>query len=332
MGCEQSKSVKVQPVIVQCGQHENPGLDIGVEDGTQTQCEDSAISIKGEFYFDARGKKIYGSRRTSHRQKQSAKSRKTLGSCESLNDDRSMDEGDRGFSATSKVSKQSTDSGLGEEYSHVITEFSEQHLIEEVENTFQDKGDLQLAVSGTACPTRLSAKEKLRQEESKIMQALREEGLITRPKTKSSGGVSFEIIQDNNTLETAPARPPARLAKLEKRRKKKKVLTEEQIKEKLERAEKRRKKKEEEMVARIKELEKHETVSALENFAQRQKKKEEINSQKMVNVVDNREKKLKEIRERMKERERHAEEVRKRKLVNVDSITDETGEVAAEAS
>jgi integrase len=38
-----------------------------------------------------------------------------------------------------------------------------------------------------------------------------------------------------------PALPPLKLAKIEKRRKKKRVLTEEEIQEKLERAEERRK-------------------------------------------------------------------------------------------
>lgn len=91
---------------------------------------------------------------------------------------------------------------------------------------------------GVACPRRQSARAK-RHEELVIIQALREEGLISLPKSSAAGGLSFEVVEDKP--EDAIRRPPARLAKLEKRKKKKKVLTEEQIQEKLERAERRRK-------------------------------------------------------------------------------------------
>lgn len=59
--------------------------------------------------------------------------------------------------------------------------------------------------------------------------------------SKASAGVSFEVVQETSEM-FGVARPPARLAKLEKRRKKKKkVLTQEQIDAKLARAEIRRK-------------------------------------------------------------------------------------------
>ena len=51
----------------------------------------------------------------------------------------------------------------------------------------------------------------------------------------------FQVVQDHSRLPPLQARPPARLEKLEKRKKKKKHLTEEQIKEKLEKASARRK-------------------------------------------------------------------------------------------
>ena len=69
-----------------------------------------------------------------------------------------------------------------------------------------------------------------------ILQSLREEGLITKPKAESAGGISFEIVAKQS--DTA-IRPPPRLAKL--KQKEKKVLTQEEIQQKLERAEKRRK-------------------------------------------------------------------------------------------
>lgn len=93
-----------------------------------------------------------------------------------------------------------------------------------------------LGITGVSCPTRLSAKDKVRVEEANILRSLREEGLISKHKAEASGGVCFEIVE-----ATGDERPrlPLRLEKLEK--KSKKVLTEEEINAKLERAERRRK-------------------------------------------------------------------------------------------
>ena len=98
----------------------------------------------------------------------------------------------------------------------------------------------ELNVTGTALPTRNSAKDKARLEESMILQKLREEGLISKPQAEKSGGVSFDIF-DMTSATKLPALPSIRLAKLEKRRKKKRALTEDEIQEKLQRAEQRRK-------------------------------------------------------------------------------------------
>ena len=57
-----------------------------------------------------------------------------LGSSDSLDDRGSPADSDRGFSATSK---QSADSGLGEDNGDVITEFSEEDKIKEVEKDFK---------------------------------------------------------------------------------------------------------------------------------------------------------------------------------------------------
>jgi len=72
-----------------------------------------------------------------------------------------------------------------------------------------------------------------------IMQSLREEGLITKPQKHTQAGTAFEIIDVAN--QDGVIRPPPRLAKLERRRKKKKILTEDEIREKLEKAERRKK-------------------------------------------------------------------------------------------
>lgn len=73
-----------------------------------------------------------------------------------------------------------------------------------------------------------------------ILQKLREEGLISRTTQEKTSGVSFDIV-DVNTSSKLPALPPLKLAKLEKRRRKKRPLTDEEIQEKLQRAEQRRK-------------------------------------------------------------------------------------------
>lgn len=94
-------------------------------------------------------------------------------------------------------------------------------------------------MTGTAVPRRLSAKDKERQEEQRILATLQEEGLITRPQTRVGNGVCFEIVEESSNR--LPLRPPPRLAKLEKRKKKKKKLTEWDIQVKLEKAEQKRK-------------------------------------------------------------------------------------------
>ena len=73
------------------------------------------------------------------------------------------------------------------------------------------------------------------------MASLREEGLIARPVSRvANRGMAFDIVAENAGMVSADRKPPPRLEKLEKRRKKKKPLTEEQIQAKLLRAEERK--------------------------------------------------------------------------------------------
>ncbi|XP_013404970.1 DNA ligase 1 [Lingula anatina] len=218
----------------------------------------------------------------------------------------------RGGSATSKNSKHSTDSGLEEDYAHVITEYSDESKIRALGEEFGSREDLDLSLSGTACPRRTSAKDKARLEENVVMAALRDEGLIARPKSRAAGGMSFDIIMAGPDPD-ALKKPPARLAKLE-RRKKKTELTEDQIKAKLEKAERRRKKKEQEKLERIQTTtQKSDILHALDSFEQKIKEKEQTTSEKIDSVTENREKKLKELRDKLKAKEEHAEKVRRRK-------------------
>ena len=77
-----------------------------------------------------------------------------------------------------------------------------------------------------------------RVEEKQLLETLHEEGLIERPIARAAFGISFEVMTD----VAGPARRlPPRLASIELRQKKKKAMTEDEIRQKLERAERRRK-------------------------------------------------------------------------------------------
>ncbi|XP_061192756.1 reticulocyte-binding protein homolog 2a-like [Saccostrea echinata] len=309
MGCKHSKgAIRIQPV--------GPA-EIRRDNSKLKKCN-SDMNI--EVDPSRRAGKKSAMRRT--------KSQKSTGShltasCASLDSQLSYTDSPRGQSATSKVSKHSTDSGLGEEYAHVITEFSPESDIQKIEEEFRENEGLDLGISGTAIPVRTSAKDRERMQEAMIMQALREEGLIARPQAQGASGVSFEITEDGAMMR----RPPPRLEKLEKRRKKKRALTEDEIKEKLERAERRKRRKEQERLEKIKEKERTNPNDALEAFAQMQKEKEEQVNKKLDSVSDKREKMLKERQERQKERQRRAELVRQRKQMASMEANDQEDDV-----
>ncbi|GFS22772.1 DNA ligase 1-like [Elysia marginata] len=324
MGCKHSTTIKVQPVGQSNVKRDNTGGVVGKEGSTQTP----TLAKKGlssrestrEFELDQHGNKV---RRKKPKFKSPDGTRDNLGSSNSLNDERSMD-GDRGFSATSKAS---ADSGLGgdaggDEYAQaralgtVVTEYSDEAEVRRVEGTFIERDDLDLSVTGVQLPTRLSAKDKTRQQESMILQSLREEGLIAKPSTQAAGGMSFEIVTtDSFDTPGLPVPPPRQLEKLEKRRKKKRsLLTEDQIREKLERAEARRKKREEERLNKLKEIQRTDALASLENFeVYKKERQEQIQNHKMDIVADNRDKRMRDIKAKLQERERRAAEVRRRR-------------------
>lgn len=231
-------------------------------------------------------------------------------------------------------SKKSNDSGLdlGEENHGFITEYSDPDKRRTVEEGFQERDDLELGITGVQLPTRNSAKDKARLEESLVMQKLREEGLISKTTAEYKGGVTFDIV-DMKMSSKLPTLPPLKLASMEKRRKKKKNLTEEEIEEKLRKAEARRKRKEQARLEKIKDLDKADQAAALSSFADYQKKKEEQNVQKLESAENNRERLLNERREKQLERERRREEVRKRKAERKAlGLTTENGEIISDAS
>lgn len=92
----------------------------------------------------------------------------------------------------------SNDSGYDEydeEYSHIITESSAPDLVKKVENDFRpaDLPEL-LVITGRACTRILSGYQKNKAEEAKILDSLRQEGLLAKPKSKTNGGLSFEVF------------------------------------------------------------------------------------------------------------------------------------------
>ena len=104
-----------------------------------------------------------------------------------------------------------------------------------------------LGVVGKPVQARLSAKDKERMDEQRVMASLQNEGLIQRPMSRATGGFAFEIVMDKPAdsaggylFPPIEKKPPARLAKLEKRKKRKKKMTLADIEAKLEQAEERR--------------------------------------------------------------------------------------------
>ena len=85
-----------------------------------------------------------------------------------------------------------------EEYSHIITENSPKDVVEKIETEFQpaDLPEL-LVITGRACARILSGYQKNKMEEGRILDALREEGLLAKPKGKTAGGMSFEVVDAN---------------------------------------------------------------------------------------------------------------------------------------
>ena len=133
-------------------------------------------------------------------------------------------------------------------------------------------------------------------------------------------------------------RPPARLAKLEIGKKKKKELTQEQIERKLARAEQRRKvrphplvkhrifthdhhdicwfqEREQQRLQRIQEVtNKSDVQNALDSFAQTQQEKDEQEQSKQDIAAENRERRMREMREKLRVKQERIDAARRRKL------------------
>ena len=92
--------------------------------------------------------------------------------------------------------------------SHIITENSSPDLVNKVNAEFQpvDLPEL-LVITGRACARILSGYQKSKTEESSILDKLREEGLLAKPKGKTAGGMSFEVVDSIVAAAAAETRP-----------------------------------------------------------------------------------------------------------------------------
>lgn len=112
----------------------------------------------------------------------------------------------------SAESGDSTDSGFDEydeENSHIITENSAKEAVRLVEEQFRpvELPEL-LVITGRACARILSGYQKSKLEERKILDSLREEGLLAKHKGKTAGGLSFEVV-DSAVVEEQRAKSAA---------------------------------------------------------------------------------------------------------------------------
>ncbi|XP_070555161.1 uncharacterized protein [Ptychodera flava] len=213
-------------------------------------------------------------------------------------------------SATSKVSSRTYDSGLGEDYAHVITETSDpaHHKIAEDGRPSTPE----FTLTGTQIQTRKRSGKT--RDSDDILQELQQQGLLSSSRPKSRGGLAFEVLlSPEGSLEQK--RPPPRLAKLKKRSKKKKQLTKEQLEAKLIAAEERRKAKEQEMKEKLAaQISREKQIEALDAFAESQKRVAEQSHEKVDRATINREAKMKALQEKAQKRKEHAERVRQLKL------------------
>jgi len=106
-----------------------------------------------------------------------------------------------GDSGSNNGRDSSADSGYDdydEEYSHIITEKSDPVVVRKIEDDFQpvELPEL-LVITGRGVTRILSGYQKNKMEESKILESLRDEGLLAKAKGKTSGGLSFEVVDQS---------------------------------------------------------------------------------------------------------------------------------------
>ncbi|XP_022089114.1 uncharacterized protein LOC110978426 [Acanthaster planci] len=213
-------------------------------------------------------------------------------------------------SATSKASAHTCDSGLEADYGYIITEESDPTLVETVmDRQRPNTPDLTLHGTQISCRKR-SGKARTDQD---IIKELKTQGLLSKPVAGHSG-MAFDVMiaPDFGMLK----KPPARLAKLKKKKTKKRTLTKEELEAKLKKAEERRRLKEAQKIEKLnttaKEKHVHESLDASEEA---QKREVAIkNASDMERVAENKEARLQAMKEKQEKRKAHAEKVRLARL------------------
>ncbi|XP_071807114.1 uncharacterized protein [Asterias amurensis] len=216
-------------------------------------------------------------------------------------------------SATSKASAHTCDSGLEEDYGHIISEESNPTEQEGV-LTGQRPRTPDLSISGTQISSRKrSGKDRENRTGKDIIGELKSQGLLSRPVAAQSG-MAFDVMiaPEFGILQ----KPPPRLAKLKKRKSKKRTLTREELEAKLKSAEERRKRKEAEKIEKLNTAAKEKQVQeCLDASEAAQKKEVSVKSASdMDRVAENKEARLKAMKEKLEKKKQHAERVRLARL------------------
>ncbi|CAG7822307.1 unnamed protein product, partial [Allacma fusca] len=76
-----------------------------------------------------------------------------------------------------------------------ITENSDQQLVRKVISEFNPPNNLELVIIGIPCSRLLSAVQRTKLEEARILESLRNEGLIARPLKNALNATGFEIVE-----------------------------------------------------------------------------------------------------------------------------------------
>ncbi|CAG0917074.1 unnamed protein product [Notodromas monacha] len=238
----------------------------------------------------------------------------------------------------SASSYDSIDSGvyeLDDEYSFVITELSSPELIARVERDFLPPSEeLDLTILGVTCKRLLSGSQKTRLEEQEVLETLRNEGLLAVTTSKKPGSLCFEIVDANASLSESmrsdtlsrlnssaqPHLPPLKLqSKLEARRRQhqREISSNTDIEIMLQKAEDRRKQVEEQKVKRLN-IERVELANSRVE-GDRIEKVTKANQQ-VEGAENNRETRLKELRDKLKEKHTKVAHARLRAQTHKESL------------
>jgi hypothetical protein len=213
-----------------------------------------------------------------------------------------------GNERASAKSSRTFDSGLGEEYAHIITEHSDQERKQSVEKEERPPTP-DLPIVGRSIAARHNAKlQPVFPAHNSNPQNINL-CIVERPASRS--GQAFDITFTN---EGTPNRKklPLPIARLQAQ-KRKHEFSREELDEKLKKADQRRQESERQMLERLaQQIDKQcHTQQALQSFADKENKRLEEQLQKSIDKNhSNREAYLKSLRDKLRAKENHAKVVR----------------------